>query len=93
MYAIRILSTFEIRVNDYILAANFFQQRKNKRFNYKPRYSQDANEQQKQAFAEKWLEAKATSTKRTKRGVSLKLLILLLALILIGMYILESKFV
>lgn len=93
MYAIRILSTFEIRVNNYILAANFFQQRKNKRFNYKPRYSEATNDSQKKAFADKWLEAKTSHTKRTKRGISLNILIVLLVLILIGMYVLESKFV
>lgn len=93
MYAIRILSTFEIRVKFYILATNFFQQRKNKRFNYKPRYSNDTNQQNKKAFADKWLEARVSNSKGTRKGLSLKVWILLLALILIGMYFLESKFV
>lgn len=93
MYAIRILSTFDIRVNYYILAANFFQQRKNKRFNYKPRYSNDTNQQNKREFADKWLEARDSNSKGTGRGLSLKVLIVLLALILIGMYLLESKIV
>lgn len=93
MYAIRILSTFEIRVKSYILAANFFQQRKNKRFNYKPRYNNDTNQQNKKEFADKWLEARASNSKGIRKGLSLKVLILVLALLLIGMYVLESKFV
>lgn len=93
MYAIRILSIFEIRVKLYILATNFFNQRKNKRFNYKPRFSNEANQQNKKEFADKWLEARTSNSKVSRRGFSLKVWILLLALILIGMYILESKFV
>ncbi|AXT19541.1 hypothetical protein D7030_10265 [Flavobacteriaceae bacterium AU392] len=74
-----------------------FKQRKNKRFNYTPRYSDndriDANvTSKKDEFASKWQRARNTNTPRSGARISMKFLILILVLLLICMYILDVKF-
>ncbi|NQX85860.1 MAG: hypothetical protein HRT67_08135 [Flavobacteriaceae bacterium] len=75
------------------MAAYFFQQRKNKRFNYKSRHSSNLEQHGKQDFANKWSESRTINSNSKRKGLSLKALILLLVLLLIGIYFLESKFV
>jgi len=73
--------------------------RKNKSFSYRPRFSKDSelyteqNEITKDRdFSSKWKNNQGLSNRKIKKGLSLPFLILILALILIGMYILDIKF-
>ena len=73
--------------------------RKNKSFSYRPRFSKDTelytehNEITKDRdFSSKWRNNQGLSNRKIKKGLSLSFLILILALILIGMYILDIKF-
>lgn len=69
-------------------------QRKNKRFNYKPRFSKndDANanledDSNTKEFISKWQRFSKVNIKRGTRGISMRLLIIILVLII--MYILD----
>ncbi|WP_299555592.1 hypothetical protein [Seonamhaeicola sp.] len=74
-----------------------FKQRKNKRFNYQPRFSKedqthaDSEESPEKEFISRW---KATREgKRKVKGVMpIRTLILALVLLLILMYVLEKKY-
>ncbi|WMI64405.1 hypothetical protein RBH94_10055 [Aestuariibaculum sp. YM273] len=74
-----------------------FNQRKNKTFNYRPRFSKENEEvtdgeaPEKHDFISKW-EQTRTSKRRVKGAMSIRTLLLILVLLLICMYILDSKF-
>ncbi len=77
-----------------------FNQRKNKSFNYKPRFSNekktetnlgnDASELKE--FSSKWKQDSHLNKRKLKGGMSIRMLIIVLVLLLICMYILDSKF-
>ena len=73
-----------------------FKQRKNKKFNYKPRFSKEhkTNDNLEEnskvnGFVSKWQRAHKSSRNRDKKGISMRLLIIILVLLLISMYILD----
>ena len=71
-------------------------QRKHKTFNYKPRFSKvnkantnlDDNFKSSE-FMSKWQRVRDSNRNRGKRGLSVRWLIIILVLLLIGMYILD----
>jgi hypothetical protein len=71
-----------------------FKQRKHKTFNYKPRFSQDQesnplNESKdKPDFVSRW---KVGRSRKRRGGMSMRTLIIVLVLLLICMFILDSK--
>ncbi|OYX25736.1 MAG: hypothetical protein B7Z06_06830 [Flavobacteriales bacterium 32-35-8] len=76
-----------------------FNQRKNKAFNYKPRFSRetdsDANQlhaEKEKDFVSKWKQGSHLDKRIVKGGMSIKMLILVLVLLLICMYVLEKKY-
>jgi hypothetical protein len=76
-----------------------FKPRKNKSFNYKPRFSKDTELQtedkeiaKNREFSSKWRNNQGLSNRKIKKGLSLPFLVLILALILICMYMLDIKF-
>jgi len=76
-----------------------FKLRKNKSFSYTPRFSKEAeihSDEKKTSkygdFSSKWRNNQGLSNRKLKKGMSLPLLILVLALILICMYLLDIKF-
>ncbi len=74
-----------------------FKQRKHKTFNYKPRLSEEkdvnsnSDESVSNAFILKW-KRERESSRKAKGGMTIRTLILVLVLLLICMYLLESKF-
>jgi hypothetical protein len=75
-----------------------FNQRKNKSFTYKSRFSGDANSDGNQAtpdenvgFVSKWKQ-EGRVTRKARGGFSIKILLLVLVLLLICMYILDKKY-
>ena len=69
---------------------SLFKQRKNKQFNYKPRFQNAESDSEKADFESKWQEARLTSQKRGKRLMSLPVLIVMLIALLVLMYILNG---
>lgn len=76
-----------------------FKPRKNKSYNYRPRFSKDTELNTEDTefaknrdFGLKWRNNQGLSNRKIKKGLSLPFLILILALILICMYILDIKF-
>ncbi len=74
-------------------------QRKNKKFNYKPRFSKEnelnttlEGDSKVDEFISKWQRARKVNRKGGTRGFSIRWLIIILVLLLIGMYILDFKF-
>jgi len=89
----------------YVLGKNvekkdiLLKQRKNKTFSYKSRFSrenlsQDQLERNSKTdrFTEKWQRERSSNQTKSKRGMSLGALFLILVLLLICMYILQNKF-
>ncbi|AUP78356.1 hypothetical protein [Flavivirga eckloniae] len=74
-----------------------FKQRKNKAFNYQPRFSNENENDSSSSdtgttdFVSKWKEVRGNKRK-VRGGMSFKMLVLVLVLLLICMYILDSKF-
>ncbi|GAA3575478.1 hypothetical protein [Snuella lapsa] len=75
-----------------------FKQRKNKTFDYKPRFSQDPETDSKEGrlkdedFISKWKRAREANKSKVRGVMPIRTLILLLVLLLICMYLLETKF-
>ena len=75
-----------------------FKQRKNKTFNYRPRFSEenkpdfDSNEPKPGDFISKWRNNRDYGKRKVGFGMSMRTLILVLVLLLICMYVLDSKF-
>ncbi len=84
---------------------NFFKLRKNRRFNYTPRYFEGKTEENPYDFDSRfskfrdtanvndfgahWKEARLQQRNRRNRGVSLRLLLIILLLVLISLYVLD----
>jgi hypothetical protein len=76
-----------------------FKQRKHKRFNYKPRYSDngekssnDVKTSGENEFVSKWQKTRGVDKSKSKKGFSVIKMIIILVLLLISMYLLEIKF-
>jgi hypothetical protein len=74
-----------------------FKQRKNKTFNYRPRFSKENQElddfetSRIRSFSDKWNASRGNNQKK-RGGMSIRTLIIILVLLLICMYILETKY-
>ncbi|WP_347925061.1 hypothetical protein [Pontimicrobium sp. SW4] len=72
-----------------------FKQRKNKKFNYKPRFSKEnqvGEHSKEHNLASKWQKQRDVNLGTGRRGFSMRTLIIILVLLLICMYVLENKF-
>ena len=69
---------------------SLFKQKKNRQFNYRPRFQGEDATSEQEDFESKWREARLTSQKRGKRLMSLPVLIVMLIAMLILMYILNG---
>ncbi|TJY36269.1 hypothetical protein [Pontimicrobium aquaticum] len=72
-----------------------FKQRKNKKFNYKPRFSKESQLEEHSKghnLASKWQKQRDASLGKGRRGFPMRTLIIILVLLLICMYVLENKF-
>ncbi len=94
-----ILITFEVHAIMHTLDTSFLKKRKIKRFKYTPRsYREndlgDRSEKESRTsdFSAKWNQVRGLNAGRKNRGFSMRLLILILALLLIALYILDVKF-
>ena len=67
-----------------------FQQRKNKRFTYKPRLQDSDTTKSKDDFKAKWNDVKGNDKRKGKMLSSLPALMILLVLIFVLIYILEG---
>lgn len=67
-----------------------FQQRKNKRFSYQPRFQDSEEKESKYDFEAKWNKVNGKEKKGRKFLFSLPALIILLALIFVLIYVLEG---
>ncbi|MCA0132253.1 hypothetical protein [Winogradskyella alexanderae] len=67
-----------------------FKQRKNKRFSYKPRFSETEEEKSKTNFEAKWNEARRETQRRGSFLTSLPALIIMLIAIIVLMYVLDG---
>jgi len=72
-----------------------FKQRKNKTFNYQLRYSKTEEANSESEISQKSLSSqwKRANVSKAKSAFSLRALIIILVLILICMYLLESKYI
>lgn len=68
-----------------------FKQRKNKRFNYKPRFGENASESKSDKLKQEWEELASGTRKKRKSGFSIVWLVIILALVLFLMYYFEKK--
>jgi len=84
---------------------NLFKLRKNKRYNYTPRYYQGKSEgnlydfdskfskyretYNANDFGQQWQEARMQMRTKKNRGISLRLLLIILALVFLSLYILD----
>ncbi|WP_435139794.1 hypothetical protein [Formosa sp. A9] len=69
---------------------NLFNQRKNKSFNYKPKFQEDTSEHDSKDIASKWQDIKQTRKYKTKKGNVLLRWIVLLVMILVLWYVLNN---
>ena len=76
--------------NDVFKWQSLFKQRKNRQFNYRPRFQNDDSDQNESRFENNWKEARLNSQKRGKRIMSLPVLIIMLIAIIVLMYILNG---
>ncbi len=67
-----------------------FQQRKNKRFSYKPRFQDSEEKESKDDFETKWNEIKSNGKKRGSILTSLPALIIMLVSLFVLIYILNG---
>ena len=74
-------------------------QRKNKTFNYKSRFSNQSEskddlikDSEAEGFSSKWQRERSGNLGKSKRGFSMRTLILILVLLLICMYVLQNKY-
>jgi hypothetical protein len=67
-----------------------FNQRKNKRFTYKPRFQDSEEKKSKNDFETKWNDAKGGTNRRGNVLTSLPALIIMLVSLFVLMYILEG---
>lgn len=69
---------------------SFLKQRKNKRFSYNPRYQREQQETRKDNFESKWLETRLSDKRKGNKLTSLPVLVILIVMVLILMYVLNS---
>lgn len=69
-----------------------FQQRKNKRYGYTPRFDKNNGDEGGRQFEDKWQEVRDSSIRKRKRGWSLKVLLLILILLVAAMYYIEKVY-
>lgn len=67
-----------------------FEQRKNKRFNYTPRHSQEQENESVHSLESQWNEVKQANTRKSRKITSLPFLVLFLITILVVLYILST---
>ncbi|WP_430467776.1 hypothetical protein [Winogradskyella ouciana] len=67
-----------------------FNQRKNKRFNYKPRFQDSKEKESRDDLEAKWDEIRGNTRRRGNRFTSLPALILILAALFILIYVLNG---
>jgi len=67
-----------------------FKQKKNKRFNYNPRFQDSKEQESKDALETKWNLIKNGSQRKKNRFLSLPVLIIMLAALFILIYILNG---
>jgi len=88
-----------------MLKSNLFKLRKNRRYNYTPRYYQGKEEgnlyefdskfskyrdtYNRNDFGQQWSDMRMQMRKRKNRSVSMRLLLIILALVLVCLYILD----
>ncbi len=82
------------------MSASFLKQRKHKQFKYTSRYSQEEKEDgnsevksHKEAFSKRWNQERKLNANRKRKGFSMWLLLIILALLLIVMYMLKVTFI
>ena len=68
-----------------------FKQRKNKRFNYKPRFNKNVSESNSEQLREDWNTLSTSNRKKRLSGFSIIWLVVALALVLFLMYYFEMK--
>ena len=68
-----------------------FKQRKNKRFNYKPRFNKNVSESNSEQLREDWNTLSTSNRKKRQSGFSIIWLVVALALVLFLMYYFEMK--
>lgn len=73
-----------------VTSAIVFKQRKNKRFNYTPRFQESEKQNSSEGFETKWSEAKQVNRRRNRGLKSLPVMIVMLIAVLILMYILNG---
>ena len=73
-----------------VTSAIVFKQRKNKRFNYTPRFQESEKENSSEGFETKWSEVKQVNRRRSRGFKSLPVMIVMLIAVLILMYILNG---
>jgi hypothetical protein len=73
-----------------VTSAIVFKQRKNKRFNYTPRFQKAEKEKPSEGFEAKWSEANQVNRRRSRGFKSLPVMIVMLIAVLILMYILNG---
>ncbi|MFV0539738.1 MAG: hypothetical protein ACK5MZ_00680, partial [Aestuariibaculum sp.] len=80
--------------------SKLFNQRKNKSFNYRSRFSEESQEgedlealknSEDTSFISKWRDERA-SNRKVKAALPIRTLIIILVLLLLCMYILETKY-
>lgn len=69
---------------------SLFKQRKNKSFNYRPRFQESNKIETKEEFEAKWNEVKETTKRRGSIFTTLPGLLIMLVAILILMYVLNT---
>lgn len=67
-----------------------FNQRKNKRFTYKPRFQDSEEKESKDDFDTKWSEIKGTTKRRGNMFTTLPTLIIILVSLFVLIYVLEG---
>lgn len=74
-------------------------QRKNKSFNYKSKFSKEANSELSQVntdntkdFVSKWRHASHLNKRKVNRGMPITMLLVILVLLLICLYVLDKKY-
>jgi len=73
-----------------VISYTVFKQRKNKKFNYTPRFQDSENKSSSEAFEAKWNEAKQGNRKQNRGFRSLPVMIVMLIAVIILMYVLNG---
>lgn len=81
------------------MSAKFLKQRKHKQFKYTPRYFQehkgeDESEEKsyQETFSKRWNQERSLHANRKRKGFSMWLLLIVLAVLLVVMYMLKATY-